>query len=80
MASLGQHNATWDTAVLETFIPGYSIASRLLATYFQFDLSFYLPAIVASTIALAAVKYCTSWATNLFQNYFISTAAGPSRT
>lgn len=74
MASLGQHNATWDTAVLETFIPGYSIASRLLATYFQLDLSFYLPAIVASTIALAAVKYCTSWATNLFQNYFISTA------
>lgn len=70
------NNATnqWDTAVLETFIPGYSIASRLLATYFQLDLSFYLPAIVATTIALAVVKYCTAWLTSLFQNYFISTA------
>lgn len=76
MAYQGQHNAThqWDTAVLETFIPGYSIASRILATYFQLDLSFYLPAIVATTIALAAVKYCTAWLTSLFQNYFISTA------
>ena len=70
----GQNATHWDTAVLETFIPGYSIASRLLATYFQLDLSFYLPAIVATTIALAAVKYCTAWLSNLFQNYFISTA------
>lgn len=67
-------NTTWDTALLETFIPGYSLASRLLATYFHLDLATYLPALIAASVILAVWKYSTAWLTGLFRTYFVSTA------
>ena len=65
---------SFDTQLLETFIPGYGLASRILATYFHLDLSSYIPALIASGIVLAVTKYLYHWLYSLFTDHFISTA------
>ncbi|KAL4984256.1 BCS1 N terminal-domain-containing protein [Aspergillus falconensis] len=63
-----------DTALLETFIPGYSMASRLLSTYLQIDLSSYIPYLIFLAIIAATARYIYSQLYNLFQGHCISTA------
>ncbi|KAL4816560.1 BCS1 N terminal-domain-containing protein [Aspergillus spinulosporus] len=63
-----------DTALLETFIPGYSMASRILSTYLQIDLSSYIPYLIFLAIIAATARYIYSQLYNLFQEYCISTA------
>lgn len=68
---------SFDTVFLESVIPGYSLASRLLATYFHFDLTFYLPLIVTCAASFAAAKYSFNWLRELYElvrNYFVCTA------
>ncbi|KAL3453098.1 hypothetical protein BJX65DRAFT_302993 [Aspergillus insuetus] len=45
------------TALLETFIPGYSILARILLTYLQVDLSIYIPYLLAYTVLAATIRY-----------------------
>jgi chaperone BCS1 len=45
------------TALLETFIPGYSILARILLTYLQIDLSIYIPYLLAYTVLAATIRY-----------------------
>lgn len=76
-ATAAMPSPSLDTVVLESFIPGYSLASRLLATYFHLDLTFYLPIIVTCAACFAAIKYSFSWLTDLYEflrNYFVCTA------
>ncbi|KAL6231255.1 hypothetical protein BDW75DRAFT_220615 [Aspergillus navahoensis] len=63
-----------DTALLETFIPGYSMASRLLSTYLQIDLSSYIPYLILLAIIAATARYIYSQLYNLFQEHCVSTA------
>lgn len=68
---------SFDTVFLESVIPGYSLASRLLAAYFHFDLTFYLPLIVTCAASFAALKYSFTWIRELYElvrNYFVCTA------
>ena len=63
-----------DTALLETFIPGYSMASRILSTYLQIDLSSYIPYLIFLGLIAATARYIYSQLYNLFQEHCISTA------
>lgn len=65
---------SFDTQLLETFIPGYGLASRILATYFHLDLSSYIPALIAGGVVFAVAKYLYHWLYSLFTDHFISTA------
>ncbi|KAL4960912.1 BCS1 and AAA domain-containing protein [Aspergillus stella-maris] len=67
-------NATLDTALLETFIPGYSMLSRFLTAYLQIDLSVYLPYLLVSAALGAALRYMYNQVRDLFQEHCISTA------
>ncbi|KAL4927064.1 BCS1 and AAA domain-containing protein [Aspergillus undulatus] len=67
-------NATLDTALLETFIPGYSMASKFLTTYLQIDLSLYLPYLLVAAALGAALRYIYYQLRGLFQEHCISTA------
>ncbi|KAL3474833.1 BCS1 N terminal-domain-containing protein [Aspergillus californicus] len=63
-----------DTAILETFIPGYSMLSRFLSTYLQIDLSLYIPYLLAAAVLAAATRYIYSQVTSLFREHCVSTA------
>ncbi|KAL4885244.1 BCS1 N terminal-domain-containing protein [Aspergillus karnatakaensis] len=63
-----------DTALLETFIPGYSMLSRLLKTYLQIDLSQHLPTLLLVAIFAAASRYIYQQVSSLFQQHCICTA------
>lgn len=65
---------TIDTAVLDAFIPGYSVLSRLLGSYLQIDLSYYLPFLVMAAAATASLRYSTKRLIRLLGEYFTSTA------
>ncbi|KAL4942802.1 hypothetical protein BDV06DRAFT_211553 [Aspergillus oleicola] len=67
-------NATLDTALLEQFIPGYSMLSRFLTAYLQIDLSLYLPYLLVSAALGAALRYIYNQLRGLFQEHCISTA------
>ncbi|KAL4947481.1 BCS1 N terminal-domain-containing protein [Aspergillus filifer] len=67
-------NATLDTALLEQFIPGYSMLSRFLTAYLQIDLSVYLPYLLVSAALGAALRYIYNQLFYLFQTHCISTA------
>jgi chaperone BCS1 len=66
--------ATIDAAVLDAFIPGYSILSRLLGSYLHIDLSYYLPFLVMAAAATASLRYSTKKLIRLLGEYFTSTA------
>ncbi|EAW14239.1 BCS1 and AAA domain-containing protein [Aspergillus clavatus NRRL 1] len=63
-----------DTAFLDSFIPGYSILSRFLASYLHIDLSSYLPLILAATVAAASLPYGVGWLRQFSGQYLTSTA------
>ncbi|KAL2866484.1 BCS1 and AAA domain-containing protein [Aspergillus lucknowensis] len=63
-----------DTALLETFIPGYSMLSRFLISYLQIDLSLYIPYLVAAAVLGAATRYIYYQLRGLFEQHCISTA------
>ncbi|RHZ73073.1 hypothetical protein CDV55_104373 [Aspergillus turcosus] len=65
---------TIDTAVLDAFIPGYSVLSRLLGSYLQIDLSYYLPFLVMAAAATASLRYSIKRLIRLLGEYFTSTA------
>ncbi|RLM01971.1 hypothetical protein CFD26_108933 [Aspergillus turcosus] len=73
--SNNSRNATTiDTAVLDAFIPGYSVLSRLLGSYLQIDLSYYLPFLVMAAAATASLRYSIKRLIRLLGEYFTSTA------
>ncbi|KAL4874059.1 hypothetical protein BDV12DRAFT_158962 [Aspergillus spectabilis] len=63
-----------DTALLESFIPGYSMLSRLLNTYLQIDLSQHLPTLLLLGVFAAAARYIYNQLSSLFQTHCICTA------
>ncbi|KAL4786264.1 BCS1 N terminal-domain-containing protein [Aspergillus varians] len=63
-----------DTALLETFIPGYSMLSRFLISYLQIDLSLYFPYLVGAAVVGAASHYVYYQLRDLFTRHCISTA------
>lgn len=63
-----------DTAILDTFIPGYTFISSLLISYLQIDLSSYVPYILAAAAFGAALKYCFSRISHLLKCHFVSSA------
>ncbi|KAL4920803.1 BCS1 N terminal-domain-containing protein [Aspergillus aurantiobrunneus] len=63
-----------DTALLETFIPGYSMLSRFLISYLQIDLSLYIPYLVVGAVLAATARYIYHQVRGLFQTHCISTA------
>ncbi|KAL4900694.1 BCS1 N terminal-domain-containing protein [Aspergillus multicolor] len=63
-----------DTALLETFIPGYSMASRFLSTYLQIDLSSYIPYLILLAVMGATIRYIYNQLSALFEEHCISTA------
>jgi chaperone BCS1 len=82
MASNLDHNisnnsrnaTTIDTAVLDAFIPGYSVLSRFLVSYLQIDLSYYLPFLVMAAAATASLRYSIKRIIRLLGEHFTSTA------
>ncbi|PKX99301.1 putative BCS1-like ATPase [Aspergillus novofumigatus IBT 16806] len=82
MASYLDHNisnnsrnaTTIDTAVLDAFIPGYSVLSRFLVSYLQIDLSYYLPFLVMAAAATASLRYSIKRIIRLLGEHFTSTA------
>ncbi|KAF7118247.1 hypothetical protein CNMCM5793_007653 [Aspergillus hiratsukae] len=73
-ANANATGTTIDTAVLDAFIPGYSILSRLLDSYLQIDLSYYLPFLVMAAAATASLRYSIKKLIRLLGEYFTSTA------
>ncbi|KAH1322947.1 hypothetical protein KXW75_008200 [Aspergillus fumigatus] len=65
---------TFDTAVLDAFIPGYSILSRFLVSYLQIDLSYYLPFLVMAAAVTASLRYTIKRIIHLLGEHFTSTA------
>lgn len=63
-----------DTALLETFIPGYSMLSRFLISYLQIDLSLYIPYLIAAAVLGAAARYIFDQVRGFFNEHCISTA------
>ncbi|OJJ57999.1 hypothetical protein ASPSYDRAFT_69161 [Aspergillus sydowii CBS 593.65] len=63
-----------DTALLETFIPGYSMLSRFLISYLQIDLSLYFPYLIAAAVLGAAARYVFHQVRGFFGEHCISTA------
>jgi chaperone BCS1 len=78
MASCLDHNTTncsrnatiIDAAVLDAFIPGYSVLSRFLVSYLQIDLSYYLPFLVIAAAATASLRYSIQKIIHLLGKYF----------
>ncbi|KAJ0427213.1 BCS1 N terminal-domain-containing protein [Aspergillus carlsbadensis] len=62
------------TALLETFIPGYSILARILLTYLQIDLSIYIPYLLVYTVLAATIRYFYARLHHWFWLYCTSTA------
>ncbi|PGH16125.1 hypothetical protein AJ79_01892 [Helicocarpus griseus UAMH5409] len=59
--------------LFETFIPGFSIASRTLDSVFHIDLSNYLQYLIGVAAVFVATKYVLEGATLLLWRYFSST-------
>jgi len=73
-ASISDIGMATATALLETFIPGYSLLSRILITYLHIDLSEYIPYLLAYTVLAAAIRYIYARLRILFWQHFTSTA------
>ncbi|RMJ21692.1 Mitochondrial chaperone bcs1 [Aspergillus sp. HF37] len=64
---------TSDTAVLEAFIPGYSLISRFFVTYLHIDPSIYVPYILVGGVLAAALRVIVRQARALLEEHFVST-------
>jgi chaperone BCS1 len=62
-----------DTAVLEAFIPGYSLISRFFVTYLHIDPSIYVPYILVGGVLAAALRLIARQARALVEEHFVST-------
>ncbi|PLB38906.1 BCS1 and AAA domain-containing protein [Aspergillus candidus] len=63
-----------DAALLDAFIPGYSMVSGLLRTYLQVDLSAYLPFLALSAVVVFSANYLVMRFWYLIEEYCVSTA------
>lgn len=76
----GSHNFPTGASVpgvetfLESFIPGFSLISKLFSSYFEIDLSVYLTSILFLVAAAAGVNYCARFLWDLGRDYCVSTA------
>ncbi|KAL3467349.1 BCS1 N terminal-domain-containing protein [Aspergillus heterothallicus] len=61
------------TAILEAFIPGYSLLSRAFFAYFQIDLSMYIPYLLAYFLLATATRYIYAQLRFWFWQYCTST-------
>lgn len=59
---------------LESFIPGFSLISKLCSSYFEIDLSAYLTSILFLVAAAAGVNYSAIFLWDLGRDYCTSTA------
>ncbi|EAU32080.1 conserved hypothetical protein [Aspergillus terreus NIH2624] len=63
-----------DTAMLDTFIPGYSLLSHFLISYMHIDLSQYIPYIITALVLVASSRYTIYRFQYLVKDYCVSTA------
>lgn len=66
--------ATPDIAMLETLVPGYTLISRFFLSYFHIDLTAYLQYVVAMAVFAVSLRYISKYASEFFQEYFVSYA------
>jgi chaperone BCS1 len=66
--------ATPDTAMLEALVPGYTLISRFFLSYFHIDLTAYLQYVVAMAVFTVSLRYISKYASEFFQEYFVSYA------
>ncbi|KAL9118288.1 MAG: hypothetical protein Q9187_005166, partial [Circinaria calcarea] len=60
--------------LLETLIPGLSLASNLLASYVNVDITSYFSTILLLAALTVSVNYCRTFVWGLIGEHFISTA------
>src|ERR1700694_5926365 len=62
------------TALLDTFFPGFSLLSAALYKYLHIDITLYIPAVLALGILIFASQYASDYLWDKMENYFMSTA------
>jgi len=62
------------TALLDTFFPGFSLLSAALYKYLKIDITGYFPALLALGIIILASQYASDYFWDKMENYFMSTA------
>jgi chaperone BCS1 len=62
------------TAILDTFFPGFSILSNALYKYLKLDLTLYMPWLLAIALLAVAWQYTSEYLWNALETHFMSTA------
>jgi chaperone BCS1 len=62
------------TALLDTFFPGFSLLSAALYKYLKIDINLYFPALFAIGILVFTSQYASDYLWDKMENYFMSTA------
>jgi mitochondrial chaperone BCS1 len=62
------------TALLDTFFPGFSLLSAALYKYLKIDVTRYFPALLALGIIILTFQYSSDYLWDKMENYFMSTA------
>jgi mitochondrial chaperone BCS1 len=60
--------------MLETFVPGLSIATNVMSSYFHFDITYYLVSICVGLVLTMGINHCVRSVWRVVSNYVISTA------
>jgi mitochondrial chaperone BCS1 len=62
------------TALLDTFFPGFSLVSAALYKYLKIDITLYFPTLLVLGIILFTSQYTSDYLWDKMENYFMSTA------
>jgi chaperone BCS1 len=62
------------SALLDTFFPGFSLLSAALFKYLKIDITLYFPGLVALGIIVFTSQYASDYLWDKMENYFMSTA------
>jgi len=62
------------TALLDTFFPGFSLLSAALYKYLKIDVTGYFPALLALGVIILTFQYSSDYLWDKMENYFMSTA------
>lgn len=61
-------------AILDTFVPGFSLVSTALEQYFLFDVSIYLPIFMAVGLLVFSLRYVNEYFWSWIEDYFTCSA------
>jgi chaperone BCS1 len=62
------------TALLDTFFPGFSLLSSAFYKYSKIDLSIYFPTLIALGVLIWGSRYVSQWVGEFMSEYLMSTA------